>query len=297
MGNTEGHNRIVEIAPGFYNVRASFRSYSGLVDIGTHMSLVKLSKGSFLVIDTVPLDKGLKAEIDALTDNGSRIEAVLAVHPFHSLAFPAFYKAYPHPQYIGTPRHFRTLKDIPWAGEINNPQILSRWNPDIHLRIPAAAEFKNPLPEKYNHFTSVWVYHKPSKTLHVDDTINYFDHPDALMKLAGKKSKTMEFHMSISGPGLFATPDAPKIFKKWVQDILEDWDFDNMCCAHIGNKIGGAKEALRETLVNSESIFKKLEKENAFKTPLETEEVVWIPTSEDEIAQCNNFNVNGTECG
>jgi len=296
MGNAEVH-RLVEIGPGFYNIRASFRSFNGLVDIGTHMSIIKLPKGSFLVIDAVHLDKSLKAEIDVLTDNGNRIEAVLATHPFHSLGFNTFYKAYPHVQYIGTPRHFRTLKDIPWAGEISNPQILSRWSPDIQLRIPAAAEFKAPLPEKYNHFTCVWVYHKPSKTLHVDDTINYFDHPDALMKLAGKKTNLMEFHPSISGPGLYPTPDAPKIFKKWVTDILTDWDFDNMCCAHIGNKIGGAKEALRQALVNTEPIFKKLESDNAFRIPLENEELVWSPMTDEEIQQCDAFNVSGTECG
>jgi len=295
MGNVEGH-RIVEIGPGFYNIRASFRHYNGLVDIGTHMSIIKLYTGSFLVLDLVPLDRGLKEELDILTDNGNRIEAVLALHSFHSLAFSAFFKAYPHLQYYGTPRHLRNLKEIPWVGDISNPQILSRWSPDVQLRIPAASEFKAPQPEKYNHFNSVWVYHKASKTIHVDDTINYFDHPDALMKLAGKKSHTMEFHSSLSGPGLYPTPDAPKLFKKWIQDILEDWDFDNICCAHIGNKLGGAKAALRETLENAEPIFKKLEKENAFKNPLEPEQLLWVPV-DSEAQSCDRFNVNGTECG
>lgn len=60
------------------------------------MSLIKLASGKFLVIDTVPLEDDQKAALDQLTDNGALIEAVVATHPFHTLAFPAFYKAYPN---------------------------------------------------------------------------------------------------------------------------------------------------------------------------------------------------------
>jgi hypothetical protein len=297
MGNSETSHRIVEIGPGFYNVRATFRGYGGLVDIGTHMSLIRLSHGGFLVIDTVPLDKTLKAELDALTDNGNRIEAVLATHPFHSLAFPGFHDAYPNPQYIGTPRHLRfNQQKINWIADISSPQILNRWAPDVQMRIPAGSEFKLPKPEKVNHFSTVWVFHKPSKTIHVDDTVNYFYQPDALMKMAGKKHDLMEFHMCMSGPGLYSRPDAPAIFKKWIEAILNDWDFENMCCAHTGNKIGGAKPALREALKNAEPIFKKLEKKHADKPPIDDNNIT--AEDEEEYSKCENYNVNGgTECG
>lgn len=70
------------------------------------MSIVQLSSGKFLVVDTIPLDTELKglllgwpliglAEIDNLTNNGRDIEAVIATHPFHTLAFYGFYEAYP----------------------------------------------------------------------------------------------------------------------------------------------------------------------------------------------------------
>src|SRR3989338_2874866 len=119
MGNqssaTVAEKSIKEIGTNFFNIRTSFK-IKGLINIGTHMSLIKLSTGKFLVIDTVPLDEALKKEIDQLTNNGNDIEAVVATHPFHTLAFPDFYKNYPNAPYYGTPRHLRNQKDIPWAG-------------------------------------------------------------------------------------------------------------------------------------------------------------------------------------
>ena len=58
------------------------------INIGTHMSLLKLSTGRFLVIDTIPLSENVKADFDELTQGGALVDAVLATHPFHTLAFP-----------------------------------------------------------------------------------------------------------------------------------------------------------------------------------------------------------------
>jgi len=253
-------NRITEIGPNFYNIRASFPVFKGFLDIGTHMSLIRLSNGGFIAIDTVPLDPHLKQEIDTLTDNGRNIIAVVATHPFHTLAFPDFYANYSDPIYIGTPRHIKQIKTIPWSElDVTREEIQKRWAPDIEMRIPSGAEFRAPMPEASNHFSSVWVYHKESATVHIDDTVMYFENPSGLLKFA-KKHNTMEFHVSLPGPGLYPAPDAPSQFKQWVQGILADWEFDNMVCAHTGVKIGGAKEASRQTLEKAEPIFEKLEK-------------------------------------
>jgi len=160
----------------------------GLVDIGTHMSIIKLSTGKFLVISTVPLAPDLKQELDALTEGGSKIEAVIATHPFHTLAFPPFFQSYPKAAYYGTPRHSRRQKDIPWAGLVNDPAVLNKWESEgVFLRIPDGGEFAAPVPEEYNHWSSLWVFHKDSKSIHIDDTINFFSNPSVLMKVVGKK--------------------------------------------------------------------------------------------------------------
>jgi glyoxylase-like metal-dependent hydrolase (beta-lactamase superfamily II) len=100
------------------------------------MSIARLSSGKFLVIDTIPLTEQIKAEIDELTENGSKIEAVVATHPFHTLAFTAFHEAYPSVPYYGTPRHLRKLTNIQWAGDLNECSTRNKWRPDIEMSIP-----------------------------------------------------------------------------------------------------------------------------------------------------------------
>jgi len=59
----------------------------------------------------------VKRDIDKLTDNGGKLESVIATHSFHTLAYPEFYKAYPSAKYYGCPRHILKFPEIPWAGE------------------------------------------------------------------------------------------------------------------------------------------------------------------------------------
>jgi len=302
MGNKQDadqQKRILEIHPGiFYNVRASFKLFSGILDIGTHMSLIRLKSGKFLVIDTVPLDFDLHREIDLLTESGTLIEAIVATHPFHTLAFPEFYAAYPNVPFYGTPRHLREQKKIPWKGDVNDIETRCKWEPEVQMRIPDGAEFVAPVPESFNHFSCVWVYCPEARTIHVDDCINYFETQSggvtaSLLRISGKKGG-MEFHMALKGPGLHPTTEAPVLFKKWVQNILQDWDFDNACCAHLGNKIGGAHKLLAETLQNTQPILNKLVKTNSKKKN-------WVKDSSDDDSDdgkdCASYNVMGNECG
>lgn len=111
-----------------------------LLEIGTHMSVIQLRNGNFLVIDTVEINDQLKRELDELTQNGTKIEAVLAVHPFHTMAYTSFHDLYPNVKYYGTPRHLRRYSKIKWAGQLDNSQnkaLLSKWAPEVELRIPA----------------------------------------------------------------------------------------------------------------------------------------------------------------
>eukprot|EP00961_Rhodomonas_salina_P252117 3408137-Rhodomonas_salina.1 len=179
---------LIEVAPGFYNVRAHFYVLAGMIDIGTHMSLCRLQNGKFLVLDAIKPVPALKKEIDQLTNGGELIDAVIATHPFHSLYFKDFYAAYPNTRYfgrnaeaplplpllqrvfvprtltrfssVGTPRHIKMIKDIPWAGETMESK--GQWEPEIEMRIPAGSEYVDPKPPKSNHFCNV----PPSYPLH-----------------------------------------------------------------------------------------------------------------------------------
>ncbi|CAM9399227.1 unnamed protein product, partial [Ectocarpus fasciculatus] len=217
---------LIEVGEGFWNIRGSFVAL-GVIELGTHMSIVRLSSGKFLVIDTLPLNPQLKTELDHLTDN-----------------------AYPSLRYYGTPRHLNVLPTLTWTGSIFDREVQELWEPDVSMRIPDGAEFVNPPSD--NHFSCVFVFHRASQTIHIDDTVCYFEDPGCLLSLIGAKKGSMKFHTSMTKAGLLPTPEAPYDFKNWVQAIINEWDFDTVCTAHNGNKIGGAKAQLQDTLDRAE---------------------------------------------
>jgi len=188
--------------------------------------------------------------------------------------------------YYGCPRHLRKFPEIKWSGDLNDCKSLSRFAPEIDMRVPAGAEFVNPLPEKSNHFNSVFVYHRASGTIHVDDTIMYSPHPGFLLKLGGFRDDSMIFHVSMKNVGLLPHPNAPFEFRDFVAGILKDWEFDNICTAHMGNKVGGAKVQLEKLLKDSEPYFAKLAEKRKNN-----------PNSQEEDKDTSSYNVSGCECG
>jgi hypothetical protein len=130
-------DEFYQVGSNFWNIRGRFKILAKLIDIETHMSFIQLQNGNFLVVDTVELDDRLRQEINHLTDNGNKIEAVIGVHPFHTLSFQNFYESYPNAAYYGTPRHLRRLTKIPWAGRLDDCNVRNKWEPDVQLRIPA----------------------------------------------------------------------------------------------------------------------------------------------------------------
>ena len=120
---------------GFWNVRRQFTILAHLLDIETHMSFIQLANGKFLVVDTVELNDRLSQEINHLAEDGEKIEAVIGVHPSHTLAFVNFYQAYPNAAYYGITGHLRRLVQIPWAGCLNECRVRRKWEPDVELRI------------------------------------------------------------------------------------------------------------------------------------------------------------------
>jgi len=278
-------NQIREVVQNFFNIRGTFK-LAHIIKLGTHMSMIRLQSGKFLVLDTVALNPALKEEIDLLTNKGQEIEAVVATHPFHTLYFLGFYKEYPNVPYYGTPRHIRTIKDIPWAGSVIDCAVRTKWHPEIDMRIPAGAEFIAPMPEKSNHFSGMFVFHAASRVIHIDDTVNVVEEPGLLLKMFGFRDGDMMFHPTIKGHGLYPTHEAPYQFKAFIEGILHDWDFDSICAAHIGNKIGGAKQGLQYTLDKAEPLFKKLSEKNKKHD-----------ANQEPPKDPNSMNVEGNECG
>jgi hypothetical protein len=74
---------ITRVAESFLNVRGSFKI--GPADIQTHSSLVKRKNGKWLMLDSIKMADTVKAEVQSMTDGGKAIEAILNVHPFHTV--------------------------------------------------------------------------------------------------------------------------------------------------------------------------------------------------------------------
>jgi len=259
------YKKLIEIGKGFWNIRGTFKIL-GLYDIQTQMSVLQLNSGNFVVVDCVQLTEEIKTELNQLTENGTKVDAFLAVHPFHTEHIKEFCQLYPTFQnYYGCPRHQRQNPAVNWKGLLNDPAVQQKWEPEISLSIPAGSNFIDPKPESTNHFSSVLVYHKNSRTIHVDDTITYIP-PDvgitgALLSLTGWKSGYAAFHPAIKGAGLLPEIESPYHFRDWVKGLLATWDFDNICTAHMGNKVGGAKEMVAELLKSSDKMFEDLVEE------------------------------------
>jgi len=265
-------DRIEPIGPALWNARGVFML--GPIDIGTHMSFIRLSNGKFLVVDTIDLDDSLKSEFDQLTRNGTMVEAVIATHPFHTSYFPAWYAAYPSLRYYGTPRHLRIQPSIPWAGSMYDCTNRQKWLPEVHMRIPAGAEFVAPQPESDNHFTAIHVFHAPSRTIHVDDTV-ILDEPF---------KGDMLFHPSLLGPALYHVPGSPAAFHDWVVNYTQAWDFDNIIAAHKGRRLGGAKAQLLRVLAENAIVLAGLEAKFAL-SPNATDLAAWQKMQHHE-ARC-----------
>eukprot|EP01111_Echinosteliopsis_oligospora_P016558 TRINITY_DN692_c0_g1_i1.p1 TRINITY_DN692_c0_g1~~TRINITY_DN692_c0_g1_i1.p1 ORF type:complete len:284 (+),score=65.99 TRINITY_DN692_c0_g1_i1:30-881(+) len=245
------------IGPNFWNARQSFYALK-VVDIGTHMSVVQLDNGNFLVIDTIELQPLLKEQLDNLTHNGSLIEAVVATHPFHTTYFPAFYAAYPDVPFYGTPRHLRIEPSIPWAGNVTDPSVRTKWS-EVQMRIPTGAEFIDPQPESENHFAGMFVFHNESHNIHIDDTIMVEPaNASWIIKHEFFPNGPLAFHPTLKTVGICHFESAPGDFENFITGLINDWDFDNILGAHMGRFIGGAKEQLATLLKDTQPVFEEL---------------------------------------
>ena len=127
------------------------------------------------------------------------------------------------------------------------------------MRIPDGAEFVN--PAENNHFSSVFVFHRDSQTIHDDDTLTYFnsEHVGCSHRIMGIHPNRLTFHSSICRGGLYKFKESARFFKEWILKILIDWDFKNICTAHYGLILGNGKKMLRQTLRRYESKFRCME--------------------------------------
>lgn len=217
-------DRMVHIADGFWNIRGSFKI--GPLDIGTQASLVRLRSGKFVLLDAYTPDEKLTQELMALTQQGRELEAIIHLHPFHTVHVKRVAKMFPDAKLYGTSRHQAKAPGLHWESQLTDqPDFHELYEEDFAFTVPRGVAF---IPEDEKlHFSSVLAHHRESKSLHVDDTLSYIPIP-----LVGG----LRFHPTLKSV-LLPEAGAASAFRAWVDELLElCQDVDRILTAH-GKKL------------------------------------------------------------
>lgn len=213
--------KIIHVGEGFWNIRGAFK-LGGVLNIGTQASLVRLSSGRFVLLDAYTLPEELLAQVQGLTDGGAAVEAILNLHPFHTVHVRAAHAQFPQAALFGSERHVSQAPELPWqALRVDNPELHAHYAPDLEFSVPSGVHFIHDNPDV--HFSSVLAYHPVSKTIHVDDTFNHMGLP-----LIGGVS----LHPTLS-KALIREPGAAAAFRSWAEALIQRWSAArNLCAAH-----------------------------------------------------------------
>ena len=220
--------QLIHVADNFWNIRGSYR-IGGVIDVGTQASLVRLSNGKFVLLDCYTVRGAAKRQIGELTDGGKDIEAILNVHPFHTVHVERVHELYPHATLYGTARHHSRFPELPWADvHTEDPALHRQFAADFDFSVPRGVDFISANEDV--HFSSVLVLHRASMTIHSDDTLMYLRLP-MLMRFFGL-GDSVSFHPTLA-KALEKRAGAAADFREWANELIDRWqDAENLCAAH-----------------------------------------------------------------
>ena len=231
--------KIIEIGNGFWNVRGSFK-VGGVVDIGTHVSLVQRDNGKFVFLDSLSLRASVRRRIMEMTEDGAKVEAILNLHPFHTVHVKRMHKLFPDAALYGTSRHIEKAPELPWKKTTtDDPKLHKKFADILDFSVPEGVDF---ISDNENvHFSSVLAYHRASKTIHSDDTLMCLKPP--LPARVALPDRIVRFHPTLR-QALEKSAHAAADFRNWAQQLIDDWgDATNLCAAHTDVLLGD--DALR----------------------------------------------------
>ena len=230
---------VIEVGEGFWNIRGSYK-LRGVVELGTQTSLVRCSGGRYVLLDAYTLDAPTARWVDEKTGGGEALDAILNLHPFHTLHVQAMHARYPKARLYGTARHVELFPELPWE-QVRTEELAGHadFADDLEFSVPRGVEFVS--SNENVHFSSVLAFHRASKTLHVDDTLLFVRLPAPLRSF---KRDLLRFHPTLPKV-LERRAGAASDFRAWAEELV-DWTrgVDNLCAAHsatlVGKTEGGA---------------------------------------------------------
>lgn len=234
MSGAPSPKNVIEVADGFWNIRGSFM-IAGIYDLGTQASLARRANGKLLLLDACALSDDTKRWIEALTRGGEDLEAILNLHPFHTLHVKAAHQAFPRAKLYGTARHKAKLADLPWEPLLmEDPELHELFTGDLTLSIPRGVDF---IPANESlHFASVLAFHEASKTLHVDDTLIHMPLPWPIRFF---KADVTRLHPTLAKV-LERRAGAVSDFRAWAKELVDlTRGVENLCAAHSKVMLAG----------------------------------------------------------
>jgi hypothetical protein len=222
---------IIHVGEGFWNIRGSYK-IGGLVDVGTQASLARLASGNFVLLDSYSFNSETRRKVAEMTGDGKKIEAILNLHPFHTVHVEKMHQIYPEATLYGTQRHHTRFPDLPWAEiRTEDPALHELYSDDFDFSVPRGVDFIS--ANENVHFSSVLALHRASMTIHSDDTLMYLRMPLPL-RLAGL-GDSVSFHPTLA-KALERRAGAAQDFRDWAGELIEIWQHaENLCAAHTAS--------------------------------------------------------------
>lgn len=255
-------NDIIRVSDSFWNFRGSYK-IGGILDVGTQVSLVRRANGKFVFLDAYTLSESARREVNARTHDGRDIEAIINLHPFHTLHVTAMHRAFPSARLYGTCRHLSRFPDLPWQPTLSEaPATHALFAEDLEFSVPRGVDFV--CANESVHLSSVLALHRASRTLHVDDTFTYLRLPWPIRLLA--PVGLLRIHATLP-KALERRAGAASDFRRWVEEFSRQCrDIENLCAAHTTvlstAKTAGVSisELMRNALEKAEPVLREHER-------------------------------------
>ncbi|WP_201532284.1 MULTISPECIES: hypothetical protein [unclassified Psychrobacter] len=239
-------DKIIDLGAGFWNIRGTFR-LGGVLNIGTQCSLVKLASGRFVFLDSYTLTDDVRAQVMALTNNGQDVEAVLNLHPFHTVHCAQMAKDFPQATFYGSSRHHKKVPEVQWADDLVESDVVAERYPELKFSLSQGVHYI--APNEMIHAGSLLAFHPASKSLHVDDT--FMSPPTKLLEAVLPE---LLLHPTTK-KALKNEPNAGKEYCDWASNLADDWrDVRNFCAAHsylVKFKNGEFEKALLKAIAKA----------------------------------------------
>ncbi len=220
-------DKLLALGSGFWNIQGSFR-LGGIINIGTQCSLIQLSSGRFIFLDSYTLTGEVRAQVMAMTNNGQAVAAVLNLHPFHTVHCAQMARDFPTARHYGSVRHQQKVPEVHWEDDLVESVAVAKRYPELEFSLPQGIYYI--APNEMIHAGSLLAYHPASRALHVDDT--FVTPPlDILKKLLPE----IGLHPTTKKALIKDEPNAGQLYCDWATKLADKWgETRHFCAAHSG---------------------------------------------------------------